>query len=75
MMTHTMDRYEEKLIGLPYPVVLLGSAEEVTHPTTGKVLGVAIPDAEEMAAAVGLALCFSPTRLAPKSASSVACWI
>lgn len=58
-----MDRYEEKLMGLPYPVVLFNAAEEVTHPTTGETLGVAIPDAEEMAAAVALALCFIPTRL------------
>jgi DNA-binding transcriptional regulator YiaG len=58
-----MDRYEEKLMGLPYPVVLLNAAEEVTHPTTGEALGVAIPDAEEMAAAVAIALCFIPTRL------------
>jgi transcriptional regulator with XRE-family HTH domain len=63
MMTHVLDRYEEKLMGLPYPVVLLNAAEEITHPKTGKVLGVAVPDAEELAAAVALALCFMPTRL------------
>src|SRR5665213_631330 len=62
-MTHVLDRYEEKLMGLPYPVVLLNAAEEITHPKTGKVLGVAVPDAEELAAAVALALCFMPTRL------------
>ncbi len=63
MMTQTLDRYEEKLMGLPYPVVLLDAAEEVTHPKTGKVLRITIPEAEEMAAAVALALCFIPTRL------------
>lgn len=62
-MTHVLDRYEEKLMGLPYPVVLLNAAEEITHPKTGTVLGVAVPDAEELAAAVALALCFMPTRL------------
>ena len=62
-MTHVLDRYEEKLMGLPYPIVLLNAAEEITHPKTGKVLGVAVPDAEELAAAVALALCFMPTRL------------
>jgi DNA-binding transcriptional regulator YiaG len=63
MMTHTLDRYEEKLMGLPYPVLLLDAAEEVTHPKTGKVIGIGIPDAEELAAAVAIALCFMPVRL------------
>jgi transcriptional regulator with XRE-family HTH domain len=63
MMTHVLDRYEENLTGLPYPVVLLNAAEEITHPKTGEVLGVAVPDAEELAAAVALALCFMPIRL------------
>jgi|GEM_PF-1384923 len=62
-MTHTLDRYEERLLGLPYPVVLLNAAEEITDPDTGEVLGVAVPHAEELAAAVALALCFQPFRL------------
>ena len=63
MMAHVLHRYEEKLMGLPYPVILLDAAEEITHPKTDKVLGVAVPDAEELAAAVAFALCFMPTRL------------
>lgn len=62
-MTHVLERYEEKLMGLPYPIILLDAAEEITHPESGEVLGVAIPDAEELAAAVALALCFMPARL------------
>ena len=62
-MTHVLDRYEETLAGLPYPIIVLDAAEEITHPKTGKILGIAIPDAEELAAAVALALCFLPTRL------------
>jgi transcriptional regulator with XRE-family HTH domain len=62
-MTHVLERYEEKLMGLPYPVILLDAAEEITHPKSGEVLGVAIPDAEELAASVALALCFMPARL------------
>jgi DNA-binding transcriptional regulator YiaG len=62
-MTHVLDRYEERLMGLPYPVVLLDAAEEITHPKSGEVLGIAIPDAEELAASVALALCFMPVRL------------
>jgi transcriptional regulator with XRE-family HTH domain len=63
MMTRILDRYEDKLMGLPYPITLLDAAEEVTDPRSGKVLGVAVPDAEELAAAVALAICFMPTRL------------
>jgi transcriptional regulator with XRE-family HTH domain len=63
MMTQTLDRYEERLMGLPYPIVLLNAAEEVTHPKTGKVIGIAVPNSEELAAAVALALCFMPVRL------------
>ena len=62
-MTQVLDRYEEKLMGLPYPIVLLDAAEEITHPKTGETLGIAIPDSEELAAAVALALCFLPVRL------------
>ena len=62
-MAHILDRYEETLTGLPYPIVVLDAAEEITHPKTGEVLGVAIPDAEELSAAVAIALCFLPTRL------------
>lgn len=49
-------------MGLPYAIILLDAAEEVTHPRTGKVLGVAVPDAGELAA-VALSLCFMPARL------------
>lgn len=62
-MTHVLDRHEETLTGLPYPVTLFDVAREVTHPRTGEVLGVAVPESEELAAAVALALCFMPARL------------
>lgn len=62
-MTRILERYEDRLMGLPYPIMLLDAAEEVTHPRTGRVIGVAIPNAEELAAAVALALCFMPVRL------------
>ena len=62
-MTRMLDRYEERLTGLPYPVTLIAAATEVTHPRTGAVLGVAVPESEELAAAVALALCFMPVRL------------
>ena len=62
-MTHVLDRYEEKLVGLPYPVTLVNAAKEVTHPRTDEILGIAVPNSEELAAAVALALCFMPARL------------
>jgi DNA-binding transcriptional regulator YiaG len=62
-MTRIIERHEENLMGLPYPIVLLDAAEEVTDPASGEVLGIAVPDAEELAAAVALALSFMPVRL------------
>jgi transcriptional regulator with XRE-family HTH domain len=61
-MTRILERYEDNLMGLPYPVAVIGSAEEVTD-ANGKVLGVAVPNAEGAAAAVALALCFMPVQL------------
>lgn len=62
-MTRVLERHEEKLMGLPYPIVLRDAAEEITDPRTGDPLGIAIPNSEELAAAVALALCFMPVRL------------
>jgi transcriptional regulator with XRE-family HTH domain len=62
-MTRILERYDEELMGLPYPITLLDAAEEIADPNTGEVLGVAVPNSEELAAAVALALCFMPTRL------------
>ena len=64
-MTNVLDRYEEKLAGLPYPYKSSCSTrpKKSLHPKTGKILGIAVPDAEELAAAVALALCFMPVRL------------
>lgn len=62
-MTYTLDRYEEELMGLPYPIVLLNAAEAVTDPDSGEVLGTSVPNAEELAAAVAVALCMMPVRL------------
>jgi transcriptional regulator with XRE-family HTH domain len=61
--TRVLERYEENLLGLPYPVTLINAAEEVAHPKTGEILGIAVPGVEELAAAVALALCLMPVRL------------
>jgi transcriptional regulator with XRE-family HTH domain len=62
-VSRILERYEETLMGLPYPVVLLDAAEEIVNPDDGEVLGVAVPDADGLATAVALALCFMPVRL------------
>lgn len=42
-MSRVLERYEEHLMGLPYPVVLFDAAEEITDPDNGAVLGIAVP--------------------------------
>ena len=49
MTTQVLERHEENRLGLPYPIVLLNAAEKVTHPKTGEIIGVAIPNSEELA--------------------------
>jgi transcriptional regulator with XRE-family HTH domain len=61
-MRTVLERYEDDLMGLPYPVTLLDIAEQVTGPD-GSVIGVGVPNAEGIAATVAMALCFLPQRL------------
>ena len=61
-MRTVLERYEDDLMGLPYPVILLNVAEQVTNPD-GSVIGVGVPNAERIAATVAMALCFLPQRL------------
>jgi hypothetical protein len=62
-MFRTITRYEEDGLGLPYPVVLIDSAEEETD-ASGAVVGVSVPDLEGLAAAVVVARCLNPLQLA-----------
>ena len=62
-MFRTITRYEEDGLGLPYPVVLIDSAEEETD-ASGAVVGVSVPDLEGLAAAVVVARCVNPMQLA-----------
>ena len=61
-MRRVLPRYEEKGLGLPYPVVLINAAEEHTD-AAGNVLGVSVPDLEGLAAAVAVARAFLPVEL------------
>jgi hypothetical protein len=62
-MFQTIQRYEETGLGLPYPVVLIDSAEAELD-ASGEVVGVAVPDLEGLAAAVVVARCVNPLQLA-----------
>jgi len=62
-MFKTIDRYEETGIGLPYPIILVDSAEEEIDDATGERVGVSIPDMENLVISVALARVFIPTQL------------
>ncbi len=61
-MRRVLPRYEERGLGLPYPVVLINAAEEHSD-ATGNVLGVSVPNLEGLAAAVAVARAFLPVEL------------
>lgn len=61
-MRRVLPRYEERGLGLPYPVVLLNAAVEHSD-AAGNVLGVSVPDLEGLAAAVAVARAFLPVEL------------
>jgi transcriptional regulator with XRE-family HTH domain len=61
-MRRVLPRYEEKGLGLPYPVVLINAAVEHAD-AAGNVLGVSVPDLEGLAAAVAVARAFLPVEL------------
>ncbi|MBM3592920.1 MAG: hypothetical protein FJX32_09655 [Alphaproteobacteria bacterium] len=61
-MRRVLPRYEERGLGLPYPVVLINAAEEHMD-AAGNVLGVAVPHLEGLAAAVAVARAFLPLEL------------
>ena len=61
-MRRVLPRYEEKGLGLPYPVVLINAAEEHSD-AAGNVLGVSVPNLEGLAAAVAIARAFLPVEL------------
>lgn len=62
-MFRRIEHYEERALGLPYPVILKGAAEEEIGADEER-LGVRIPDLEGLAAAVVLARCLWPYDLA-----------
>lgn len=62
-MFRTIDRYEETGLGLPYPVILLNGAEEEVDEETGDVVGISVPDLEQLVASVALVRAMCPVQL------------
>jgi hypothetical protein len=62
-MFRTIARHEEDGLGLPYPVVLIDSAEEEID-TAGEVVGLSVPDLEGLAVSVAVARVLHPWQLA-----------
>lgn len=62
-MFENIARYEEDGLGLPYPVVLVDSAEAEID-ASGAMVGVSVPDMEGLACAVALVRCIDPLQLA-----------
>ena len=62
-MFRIIARHEEDGLGLPYPVVLIDSAEEELD-EAGAVVGLSVPDLEGLTAAVVVARCLNPWQLA-----------
>lgn len=61
-MFRTIDRYEERNLGLPYPVVLFNAVEEELD-EAGNVVGIHIPGLETLVTTVAVIRCLVPFRL------------
>lgn len=62
-MFRTIGRYEDTSLGLPYPVVLINSAEEEIDDETGERVGVSIPNMEGLVATLAVTRAFHPVQL------------
>ena len=62
-MFRTVERFEETGLGLPYSVVLLHSAEEEVDDVTGEVVGISVPDMENLVVSVALTRALDPMQL------------
>jgi hypothetical protein len=63
MHTTVLARYDDLLLGLPYPVTLYNIAEQISHAKSDAVIGVAVPDAEGLARKLAYAMCKFPVHL------------
>ncbi|MGI4799527.1 MAG: helix-turn-helix domain-containing protein [Janthinobacterium lividum] len=62
-MFQKIERYEETGLGLPYPIILVGAAEEEIDETTGERIGVSVPNMEGLVAAIAITRALLPQRL------------
>jgi len=59
----TIPRYEEDGLGLPYPIILIDGAEEEIDDASGEVVGISVPNTEELVAAVAITRALHPLKL------------
>ena len=62
-MFRTIERYEDRSLGLPYPVVLLNGVEEEIDDESGERVGISIPHLEDLMATVVIARVLHPLQL------------
>lgn len=66
-ITHRIvPEFEEDLLGLPYPVLLIDSVIEEFDPETGEALTHTIPALDSLVAAVAIVRALTPVKLAPE---------
>nr|WP_294557275.1 hypothetical protein [uncultured Rhodopila sp.] len=61
-MLRNLEYYEEKGIGLPYPVILLNIVQELID-DRGERIGTRIPNLQGLSATVAIARCLHPLKL------------
>lgn len=62
-MYRTLESYEDRSLGLPYPVVLFNGVEEEIDDATGERVGVSVPYLEDLVATVAIARVLHPLQL------------
>ncbi len=62
-MYRRLDRYEDRSLGLPYPVVLCDGVEEEINDETGERVGISIPRLDDLVATVAIARILRPLQL------------
>lgn len=67
-----IEKYDDNMLGLPYPVTILRSAEECVD-ASGNIVGRGYPDVEGLCRELALQLCHIPTYLTGKEVKFIRC--
>lgn len=62
-MFQTIHSHDEQFMGLPYPITLVDGAEAEIDDVTGEMVGISIPDMEQLAAFVAVSRILCPLQL------------